>query len=564
MTSLGTLLLGTPNGVLEARRKVRSAILGLTEDEVLATRLGTMVSVVGRDLAQHGGSSSLEIAADEERLGPNLAFYFRGAYSPGTPGLVERFSSKVDATTDEEGMPTLRALIPLPLTSPPGPKELSAARSTLLSKSKDELTVEIQAKAEELETKNVELQESLDNLRRTTSAKERMEGELNIGREIQLSMLPLEFPAFPHRKDFDVFATLEPAREVGGDFYDFFLVDEDHLCFCVGDVSGKGVPAALFMAVTKTLIKSRATNDLSSASILTHVNDELAYKNESAMFVTLWLAILDLQTGRFQYCNAGHNPPYLKRAGDGVLVRLDKRHGPVVGAMEGLAYGEDEADMEAGDVIFLYTDGVTEAMDPAGELYEESRLVSLLGSAEYQTVEEMVKASADDVWRFQAEADQADDVTVLAVHYYGDPTGEAAQRRLDLVLKNTIPEIGRAVEAFEAFAEGAQIPVPAVRSLNLALDDLLNNVVSYAYEDEGEHEIRVHVELGEGRVTVTIRDDGRPFNPFGSVDPDTSMPLEDRELGGLGIHLVEQMMDEVDYHRRIDENVVTVVKYIDD
>ena len=563
MTSLGTLLLGTPNGVLEARRKVRSAILGLTEDEVLATRLGTMVSVVGRDLAQHGGSSSLEIAADEERLGPNLAFYFRGAFSPGTPGLVERFSSKVDATTDEEGMPTLKALIPLPLTSLPGPKELSAARSTLLSKSKDELTVEIQAKAEELETKNVELQESLDNLRRTTSAKERMEGELNIGREIQLSMLPLEFPAFPHRKDFDVFATLEPAREVGGDFYDFFLVDEDHLCFCVGDVSGKGVPAALFMAVTKTLIKSRATNDLSPASILTHVNDELAYKNESAMFVTLWLAILDLQTGRFQYCNAGHNPPYLKRAGDGVLVRLDKRHGPVVGAMEGLAYGEDEADMEAGDVIFLYTDGVTEAMDPAGELYEESRLVSLLGSAEYQTVEEMVKASADDVWRFQAEADQADDVTVLAVHYYGDPTGEAAQRRLDLVLKNTIPEIGRAVEAFEAFAEGAQIPVPAVRSLNLALDDLLNNVVSYAYEDEGEHEIRVHVELGEGRVTVTIRDDGRPFNPFGSVDPDTSMPLEDRELGGLGIHLVEQMMDEVDYHRRIDENVVTVVKYID-
>lgn len=564
MTSLGTVKLGSPNGVLEARRKVRSAFLGLTENEVLATRLGTMVSVVGRDLAQHDGSSSLEITAADEGLGPHLAFLFRGAFSPGTPGLVERFSAKVDAATDDKGMPTLRALIPLPVAALPGPKELSAARSILLSKSKDELTAEIQAKAEELEIKNVELQESLDNLRRTTSAKERMEGELNIGREIQLSMLPLEFPAFPHRKDFDVFATLEPAREVGGDFYDFFLVDEDHFCFCVGDVSGKGVPAALFMAVTKTLIKSRATNDLSPASIMTHVNDELAFKNDSAMFVTLWLAILDLQTGRFQYCNAGHNPPYLRKDGDGTLVRLDKRHGPVVGAMEGMAYGEDEADMETDDVIFLYTDGVTEAMDPAGDLYEESRLVSLLGSAEYKSVEEMVKASADDVWRFQAEADQADDVTVLAVHYHGDPTGEAAKRRLDLVLKNTIPEIGRAVEAFEAFAEGAKIPMPAVRSLNLALDDLLNNVVSYAYEDEGEHEIRVHVELGEGRVTVTIRDDGRPFNPFGSVDPDTSMPLEDREIGGLGIHLVEQMMDEVDYHRRIDENVVTVVKYTGD
>jgi sigma-B regulation protein RsbU (phosphoserine phosphatase) len=317
------------------------------------------------------------------------------------------------------------------------------------------------------------------------------------------------------------------------------------------------------MAVTKTLIKSRATNDFSPASIMTHVNDELAFKNESSMFVTLWLAILDARTGRFQYCNAGHNPPYLKRAGDGALLRLDKRHGPVVGAMEGMAYGEDEGVAEVGDVIFLYTDGITEAMDPAGELYEEPRLVSVLESTDFRTVKEMVKASADDVWRFQAEADQADDVTVLAVHYHGDPTGEAAQRRLDLILKNTIPEIGRAVEAFEAFAERNRLAQAAMRALNLALDDLLNNVVSYAYEDEGEHEIRVHIELREGRATVTIRDDGRPFNPFGSMDPDTSLPLEDREIGGLGIHLVEQMMDEVDYHRRIDENVVTVVKYID-
>jgi sigma-B regulation protein RsbU (phosphoserine phosphatase) len=563
MTSLGTLRLDTFTGVLEARRKVRSAILELTKDEILATRLGTMVSVVGRDLSQHDGSSSLEVTAHDAGFGPHLAFLFRGTYSPGMPGLVERFSSSVDTAIDKKGTTTLRAAIPLPGASLPAAKELSTARVILLSKSKDELTEEIKTKAEELEIKNVELQESLDNLRRTTTAKERMEGELNIGREIQLSMLPLEFPAFPHRKDFDVFATLEPAREVGGDFYDFFLIDEDNFCFCVGDVSGKGVPAALFMAVTKTLIKSRATNDLSPASIMTHVNDELAFKNDSAMFVTLWLAILDLRTGGFRYCNAGHNPPYLRRAGDGGLIRLDKRHGPVVGAMEGMAYGEDEGDLDAGDVIFLYTDGVTEAMDPGGQLYEEDRLVSLLDTAEYETVEEMVKASADDVWRFQAEADQADDVTILAVHYHGDPFGQAAERRLDLVLKNTIPEIGRAVGAFETFAEGAQIPIRAVRALNLALDDLLNNVVSYAYEDEREHEIRVHVELGEGRVTLTIRDDGRPFNPFGSVDPDTSRPLEDREIGGLGIHLVEQMMDKVEYHRRIEENVVTVVKYID-
>jgi sigma-B regulation protein RsbU (phosphoserine phosphatase) len=562
MPSLGTLRIGNLHGVLEARRKVRSAVLSLTQEEVLATRLATMVSTVGRDLLGHNTSPSLEIRLDDGRTGSHLAFRFQGKYSPEIPGLMKRFCSSVEQGNGAGGDPTLTALVRLPVESLPRQDQLSVVRAVFLSKSKDELTAEIQAKAEELEVKNLELQESLDNLRRTTSVKERMEGELNIGREIQLSMLPLDFPAFPHRTDFDVFATLEPAREVGGDFYDFFLVDDDQFLFCVGDVSGKGVPAALFMAVTKTLIKSRATNDLSPASIMTHVNDELAFKNDSSMFVTLWLAVLNLQTGYFKYCNAGHNPPYLKRA-DGTLVRLDKRHGPVVGAVEGMAYGEDEEELGCGDKAFLYTDGVTEAMDPEGELYEEDRLVTVLESTDFVTVEDMVKASANDVWRFQAEADQADDVTVLAVHYFGDPTGDADQRRLDLVLKNQVQEIGRAVEAFEEFSQRNQLPVPAMRAMNLALDDLLNNVVSYAYEDETEHEIHVHIELGENRVTATIRDDGRPFNPFGSMNPDTSESLEEREVGGLGIHLVEKIMDEVDYHRRINENVVTVVKYIE-
>jgi sigma-B regulation protein RsbU (phosphoserine phosphatase) len=245
-----------------------------------------------------------------------------------------------------------------------------------------------------------------------------MESELNIGRDIQMSMLPIQFPAFPHRTEFDIYATLHPAREVGGDFYDFFLIDEDRICFGVGDVSGKGVGAALFMALTKTLIKSRASNDFSPASILTHVNDEVGRNNESCMFVTIWVGILDLTTGTLTYTNAGHNPPYLKRA-NGDLLRLDARHGPVVGAMEGIVYGEDALLIGAGDMALLYTDGVTEAMDPNEQLYDERSLVEVLETREFPSVQDLVQATVDDVWRFQSDAVQADDVTVLAIQFLG-------------------------------------------------------------------------------------------------------------------------------------------------
>jgi sigma-B regulation protein RsbU (phosphoserine phosphatase) len=414
---------------------------------------------------------------------------------------------------------------------------------------------------QELTLKNRELQESFDNLRRTTTAKERMESELNIGRDIQMSMLPLEFPAFPHRTDFTVFATLEPAREVGGDFYDFFLLDEDRFCFCVGDVSGKGVPAALFMAVTKTLIKSRATNDFSPASILTHVNDEISANNDSAMFVTLWLGILDVTSGTLEYTNAGHNPPYLLRH-TGEVVRLAERHGPVIGAVDGLVYSEGSGQLERGDVVFVYTDGVTEAMDPDGQLYEEDRLVEVLQSSDIDSVESLVHASTDDVWRFQADAEQADDVTVLAVEFSGRVGGSEDVQVLELSVANRLEEIDSVNESFEAFAAEHGLPEKIRRSMKLVFDDLLNNVISYAYDDDEEHRIDVHVELSSDRVAVRISDDGHPFNPFGRSAPDTALTVGEREIGGLGIHLVQSLMDEVSYKRRTDQNVVVLVKYL--
>jgi sigma-B regulation protein RsbU (phosphoserine phosphatase) len=348
---------------------------------------------------------------------------------------------------------------------------------------------------------------------------------------------------------------------VGGDFYDFFLVDEDRLSLCVGDVSGKGVPAALFMAVTKTLIKSRASNDFSPASILTHVNNEISRQNEASMFVTIFLGTLDLRSGSFTYTNAGHNPPYVK-SNVGDVIRLDQRHGPVIGALEDMVYGEDRITLSGGDMLLLYTDGVTEAMNAEGELYEEHRLVDVL-ARELTTVESMVGETVDDVWRFQGDAQQADDVTILAARYTGAGTEEQI-RAVELRLTNRLEDISGVIHEFNMFAEEHELPTVVRRQVDLVLDELLNNTISYAFGDEEAHEIEVEIELKSGRLVLTIKDDGIPFNPFVGPEPDTSLSVGERDIGGLGIHLVRNVMDEVSYNRRTDRNVVILVKYLDD
>ncbi len=270
------------------------------------------------------------------------------------------------------------------------------------------------------------LKHNLEELQRAykiiESQKERMEEELNIGRDIQMSMVPLTFPPFPDRKEISIHATLHPAREVGGDFYDFFFIDEDRLCLCIGDVSGKGVPAALFMAVTKTLIKARAIDDVSTANILTRVNDELSQDNSEAMFVTIFIGILNTKTGELLYTNAGHNPPYLKRK-DGFIKRFDQIHGPAVGAMSGLAYEESKIFLSKEDMILLYTDGITEARDRAQNFFSEKRLADILSSLGDISAEDVVNSTVSEVRRFEDGTNQVDDITILSVQFFGIPEG---------------------------------------------------------------------------------------------------------------------------------------------
>ncbi|WP_147819169.1 SpoIIE family protein phosphatase [Salidesulfovibrio onnuriiensis] len=262
------------------------------------------------------------------------------------------------------------------------------------------------------------LKEYIENLTTTTAVKERIESELRIAHDIQMGLLPKLFPAFPERSEFDIYATIEPAREVGGDLYDFFFVDERYFCFLVGDVSGKGVPAAFFMAVTKTLLKVVAERGLDPGDILTKVNADLAEENESCMFVTLFLAIIDIETGELRYANAGHNPPvYLAKGGEPEW--LPSLHEPIAGVMEGMEYSTKSMTLAKDDILFIYTDGVTEAMNAAQELYSEDRLMELLVKCNGQSATDLVLSVNESLKAFTGGAEQSDDITMLAMQFCG-------------------------------------------------------------------------------------------------------------------------------------------------
>ena len=271
------------------------------------------------------------------------------------------------------------------------------------------------------------LKEYIADLAVTTAAKERIESELKIARTIQMSFLPRRFPPFPEQHAFEIFGALEPAKEVGGDFYDFFLLGPDHLFVAVGDVSDKGVPAALFMAVTKTLLKGVAEPDLAPSEVLNRVNLELCRDNDSMMFVTVFCALLNHRTGELAYTNAGHNPPVLI-AGGRAPARLDLPKGFLLGAFEESRYRTQTILLTPGDTLVIYTDGVTEAMDRDQRLYSEARLQQVLAGTESDPTEQLVGRVMTSVHAFAQGAPQSDDITVLALRFKGPGAGESGVR----------------------------------------------------------------------------------------------------------------------------------------
>ena len=427
------------------------------------------------------------------------------------------------------------------------PAEIEA----LPQKSKDE----IGKLAESFINMERTLQRYLKDLEETTATKERIESELKIAHDIQMSMVPKTFPPFPDRTEFDIYATLVPAREVGGDFYDFFFIDDHRLCFAIGDVSGKGVPASLFMALTKTMFRATGGRQNATAeTIISRLNGEICRDNESCMFVTVFCGVLDVRSGQVEYSNAGHNLPYV--LSNGVVTAVPKTGGMALGVTESVDFHAGRLLLKPGDRLVLYTDGVTEAMDKDDQLFSESRMEETLQGVNGQSSEEVIKRVVKDVHHFSAGAPQSDDITLLVLGYTGPK--ETHERSLFVLLRNDLAELQRLNQLVTEFAEHHGLPSELVFRVTLVLEEIITNVISYGYEDEMEHEISVRLSWEDPDMKIEVEDDGRPFNPLEAPPPDMVKPLAERPVGGLGIHLVREMMDKLEYRRENDKNLLVL------
>ncbi|MFB3062449.1 MAG: SpoIIE family protein phosphatase, partial [Candidatus Binatia bacterium] len=327
------------------------------------------------------------------------------------------------------------------------PAEIEA----LPQKSKDE----IGKLAESFINMERTLQRYLKDLEETTATKERIESELKIAHDIQMSMVPKTFPPFPDRPEVDIYATLVPAREVGGDFYDFFFIDDHRLCFAIGDVSGKGVPASLFMALTKTMFRATGGRQNATAeTIISRLNGEICRDNESCMFVTVFCGVLDVRSGQVEYSNAGHNLPYV--LSNGVVTAVPKTGGMALGVTESVDFHAGRLLLKPGDRLVLYTDGVTEAMDKDDQLFSESRMEETLQGVNGQSSEEVIKRVVKEVQRFSAGAPQSDDITLLVIGYTG--LNKNQEHTLSVRLKNDLAELQRLNQLVTEFAEQHDLP----------------------------------------------------------------------------------------------------------
>lgn len=263
-----------------------------------------------------------------------------------------------------------------------------------------------------------DLNQYITNLKTTTAAKERIQSELELGKDIQRRMLPHVFPAFPERKEFEVFAIMEPAKEVAGDFYDFFFIDEDNFCIVISDVSGKGVPSALFMVIAKTLIQAEAQRGYALEEVIFNVNNALTLNNDTSMFATLFCAVLNLNTGELRMVNAGHNPPVIGNSKDGFEF-VDVNQNIAMGVLDNFVYKAETTKLKAGDKILLYTDGITEAFNPLGELFSDERLLSIIRANHEMNSMQLVQKIKQEIKNFAQDAEQSDDITILAITYNG-------------------------------------------------------------------------------------------------------------------------------------------------
>jgi sigma-B regulation protein RsbU (phosphoserine phosphatase) len=391
----------------------------------------------------------------------------------------------------------------------------------------------------------------------STARNQSIENELNIARKIQMAMLPTRFPPFPDYPNINAYGEVIPAKEVGGDLFDFYI-RENRLFFCVGDVSGKGVPASIVMAMTRSFFRSFTSYMDNPAKIVMQMNDSLSGEgNDQSMFVTLFLGVLNLTTGELHYCNAGHNSPLV--IGHRSLVNLDCKANLPLGVIGGFAYQEQAAKLEIGDTLFLYTDGLTEAENTRHEQFGEERMGELLAAHGEQSPQELIETMHQAVAKFVGNAEQSDDLTLFAIRLLNKSPmtqhkSSMTSGHYSLVMRNDIQQIPTLAEWIEMLGLPQELNMP----INLALEEAVSNVMLYAYPGKSG---QVLVECDKSnKLVFTITDSGVPFDPTQQIDPDVTQSAEERPIGGLGIFLVRQIMDDIRYERKEDKNILTLVK----
>ena len=381
--------------------------------------------------------------------------------------------------------------------------------------------------------------------------KSRMQSELEVATVIQHSLLPTINEIYPGRNEIDVSAYMETAKEVGGDFYDAFFVDSNRIAFEIGDVSGKGVPAALFMATAKMTLQNCVRDIPNLADAVSAANTSLCARNEADMFVTLWVGILDLLTGEMTYVSAGHNPPVI--VGKDGANYLKTKNGFVLAGMEGIKYKENSFKLDKGDVLCLYTDGITEANNNANELFGEERLLRCFSDVGNLSSFKMLENVKNAVGAFVGDAPQFDDLTMLCFRYNGSDSKKV------LTVNADNKNLNEVLEFVDGCLDEFSCPAKAKMQIDLSVEEIFVNIANYAYGDKkGTAEIIMSNE--ENEITIVFTDSGIAYNPLDKPDPDTTLSADEREIGGLGIFLVKKNMDSVSYDYVDGKNILTIKK----
>jgi len=379
---------------------------------------------------------------------------------------------------------------------------------------------------------------------------QKLEGELEVAKSIQDSVLPRSNLETTRE---NVYAIMDPAKEIGGDFYDYFYIDNNHMAFVIADVSGKGIPGALFIMKAEALIKSLAlTLKTDTAHIMERSNFSLCQNNESNMFVTCWLGILDLSNGELRYTNAGHTDPLLSTSKGIDFIR--GHHGVVLGAVENTKYKENVIKLERGERVILYTDGVTEAHNKKDELFGEARLLEFARKKMKDNAKDIIHDLREELNVFSEGLEQFDDITMLVIEYQ-----KGALLMESKIFNADVKELDNLFEYSRSLLEVLDFPKRDIIMINTALEEVFVNVAKYAYEGTGE--VEVTLSNDKNKVTFVFRDSGKAFNPLEKEDPNLAVKAEDREIGGLGIYMVKNIMDETFYEYKDNHNVLTLVKY---